>query len=76
MKKEHVQLTAEQINKEIDEHITEISREFKQGFEFLKKYPKTVTIFGSARFTEATAALRRPNAYVYFLFDFVTIWMF
>ena len=54
MKKEHVQLTAEQINKEIDEHITEISREFKQGFEFLKKYPKTVTIFGSARFTESS----------------------
>ena len=50
MKKE--QITAEEIKKEIDEHITEISREFKQGFEFLEKYPKSVTIFGSARFTE------------------------
>ena len=52
MKKE--QLTTEEINKEIDGHITEISREFKQGFEFLKKYPKSVTIFGSARLTETS----------------------
>lgn len=50
MKKE--QLTVEEINNEIESHITEISREFKQGFEFLKKYPKSVTIFGSARLTE------------------------
>jgi len=49
MKKE--QITIDEINKEIDSHIQEISREFKQGFEFLKKYPKSVTIFGSARST-------------------------
>src|SRR3989344_229444 len=30
-------------------HIEEITREFKNGFEFLKKYPKSVTIYGSAR---------------------------
>ncbi|MEI6478878.1 MAG: TIGR00730 family Rossman fold protein [bacterium] len=52
MKKE--QLTAEEINKEIDEHILEISREFRQGFEFLKKYPKSVTIFGSSRINESS----------------------
>ena len=52
MKKE--QITIEEINNEIDNHITEISREFKQGFEFLKKYPKSVTIFGSARLTETS----------------------
>jgi uncharacterized protein (TIGR00730 family) len=52
MKKEHEELTAEEINKEIEQHIVEISREFRQGFEFLKKYPKSITIFGSARFNE------------------------
>lgn len=30
-------------------HLEEISREFKMGFEFLRKYPKSVTIYGSAR---------------------------
>ena len=50
MKKEP--LTTEEINKEIDNHINEISREFRKGFEFIKKYPKSVTFFGSARITE------------------------
>lgn len=50
MKKET--LKVEEIEKEIDEHIKEISREFRQGFEFLKKYPKSVTFFGSARIKE------------------------
>ena len=30
-------------------HLDEIHKEFKDGFEFLKKYPKSVTIYGSAR---------------------------
>ena len=30
-------------------HLEEINKEFKDGFEFLKKYPKSVTIYGSAR---------------------------
>lgn len=30
-------------------HLDEINREFKNGFEFLKKYPRSVTIYGSAR---------------------------
>jgi len=29
-----------------------INEEFKQGFEFMKKYPKSVTFFGSARLPE------------------------
>lgn len=53
MKKE--QLTVEEINSEIDAHILEISREFRQGFEFLKKYPKSVTIYGSSRLTEKSS---------------------
>ncbi len=30
-------------------HLDEINKEFKNGFEFLRKYPKSVTIYGSAR---------------------------
>lgn len=30
-------------------HLDEITKEFRDGFEFLKKYPKSVTIYGSAR---------------------------
>lgn len=30
-------------------HLEEINKEFRDGFEFLKKYPRSVTIYGSAR---------------------------
>jgi hypothetical protein len=43
------QLSPDEINKNIYDHIKEIGKEFKAGFEVLKKYPKSVTIFGSAR---------------------------
>jgi uncharacterized protein (TIGR00730 family) len=33
----------------IEEHLTHIRAEFQDGFEFLKKYPKSVSIFGSSR---------------------------
>jgi hypothetical protein len=33
----------------VEEHIHHIQTEFRDGFEFLKKYPKSVTIFGSSR---------------------------
>jgi uncharacterized protein (TIGR00730 family) len=45
-------LTIEEINEHIDSHITDITKEFRDGFEFLKKYPKSVSIFGSARFSQ------------------------
>ncbi|MFA6404908.1 MAG: TIGR00730 family Rossman fold protein [Candidatus Paceibacterota bacterium] len=34
---------------DIKGHLSRINQEFADGFEFLKKYPKSVTIFGSAR---------------------------
>lgn len=43
------QLTTEAIQENIDQHIKDISAEFRAGFEFLEKYPKSVSIFGSAR---------------------------
>jgi len=42
-------LSAQKINKNIYDHIKEISKEFKTGFLTLERYPNTVTIFGSAR---------------------------
>lgn len=33
---------------EISTHLKHIEREFKEGFEFLRKYPKSVSIFGSS----------------------------
>jgi len=33
---------------EITHHLDRIRREFAEGFEFLKKYPKSVTVFGSS----------------------------
>ncbi len=33
---------------DVNTHIENISKEFRQGFEFLKKYPRSVTIFGSS----------------------------
>ncbi|MDE1941134.1 MAG: TIGR00730 family Rossman fold protein, partial [Patescibacteria group bacterium] len=33
---------------EINTHLERINHEFADGFEFLKKYPKSVTVFGSS----------------------------
>jgi len=50
--KGHLKLTKHaSINRSIETHIQEISEEFRAGFEELKKYPKSVTIFGSSRAT-------------------------
>ncbi len=36
-------------NGEISAHLDRINEEFRDGFEFLKKYPKSVSIFGSSQ---------------------------
>ncbi len=33
---------------DIDRHLERIQREFRDGFEFLRQYPKSVTVFGSS----------------------------
>lgn len=43
--------TEQQIKKDEVQSLARIFQEFKNGFDFLKKYPKTVSIFGSARFS-------------------------
>lgn len=52
--KGHLKLTKHTINENIQNHIEEISREFRSGFEELKKYPKSVTIFGSSHTSPAS----------------------
>ena len=37
--------------KAIEEHLDRIQHEFRQGFELLQKYPRSVTIFGSSMAT-------------------------
>jgi uncharacterized protein (TIGR00730 family) len=49
------ELTVEKINENIDGHIADITKEFRSGFEFIEKYPKSVTFFGSSRLTETSS---------------------
>ena len=58
-------LSAQEINQNIHEHIEEISREFKNGFEELKKHPKSVTIFGSSHSTPASPHYRQAQELAY-----------
>ncbi len=49
--RERKTLTERQIKEHQVNSLAEIFQEFKNGFDFLRKYPKTVSIFGSARFS-------------------------
>ncbi len=42
-------LTKDKIVENIDDQVNAAAKEFRAGFEFLEKYPKRVTFFGSAR---------------------------
>ena len=43
-------LRRDDVEKEIKERVGRIKEEFLKGFEFIKRHPKSVTFFGSARF--------------------------
>lgn len=46
---EDKQLTKADVHQgDIDKHIYRITHEFRDGFEFLRKYPRSVTVFGSS----------------------------
>ena len=51
-KPERGPLSLEEIQEATDERLDQIQKEFSEGFNFLKKFPKSVTFFGSARFKE------------------------
>lgn len=45
-------LSLAEIREASKERVYEIGREFTEGFKFLEQFPRSVTFFGSARFTE------------------------
>ena len=45
-------LTVRQMETNSRRRVAEISEEFRKGFSFIKHHPKSITIFGSARFDE------------------------
>lgn len=50
MNNEHNQLSRHDIHADTTKrHLEQINKEFADGFHFLRKYPKSVTIYGSAR---------------------------
>lgn len=49
-KKQHI--TKQSVEQETAERLSRIDKEFSDGFKKVNKYSNTVTIFGSARFTE------------------------
>ncbi|MES2214326.1 MAG: TIGR00730 family Rossman fold protein [Patescibacteria group bacterium] len=48
----NITLTRKEMQKVAAERVSEISKEFTDGFKFLEDYPKSVTFFGSTQFTE------------------------
>lgn len=51
-KPEFKTLTFKEINEDIENRVEKISKEFQEGFNFIKDHSKTVTFFGSARTPE------------------------
>ena len=45
-------LTVREMEKNSRRRVAEISEEFRKGFSFIKHHPKSITLFGSARFDE------------------------
>lgn len=45
-------LSREEMQRVAYERVTEISREFSEGFQFLQDYPKSVTFFGANQYKE------------------------
>ena len=55
VKPEVKKLSAEEANLAAKERVALINKEFSEGFEFIKKYPKSVTFFGSSTINETSA---------------------
>jgi uncharacterized protein (TIGR00730 family) len=47
----YIKLSKHMVNEDIHEYVKEVTKEFRDGFEELRKYPKSVTVFGSSRIT-------------------------
>ena len=51
-KPEYIPLTIKQIKEDLDNRVEKIEIEFRDGFNFIKEYDRSVTFFGSARTKE------------------------
>lgn len=54
-------LTREKVEEAIKKRMAIINDEFASGFEMIKNYPKSVTFFGSSRFTEDNEYFKQAN---------------
>lgn len=57
----HAPLTKEKIHEIIQARTNRITAEFQAGFEFIRNYPRSVSIFGSARVEEGHAHYERAR---------------
>lgn len=61
----HTRLSQRSINQNIHEEISAITKEFREGFEEIRKYPKSVTIFGSSHSTPMSSHYREAQELAY-----------
>src|SRR4051812_30719339 len=54
-------LTKHEISKNIHDHLNEIMKEFRVGFEELRKHSKSVTILGSTHSTPASSHYKQAQ---------------
>lgn len=57
-----VPLSMKEIEEAAQKRVSLINREFRAGFEFLKKYPQSVSFFGSARFDDDNPYYRQARS--------------
>ncbi len=50
---------------EIEEHLERINSEFEQGFKFLQKYPRSVSMFGSSRIDSNSSVYKKAEELAY-----------
>jgi uncharacterized protein (TIGR00730 family) len=58
-------LSKHDINKDIHDHLNEIMKEFRVGFDDLKRHPKSVSILGSTRLTPASSHYKAAEELAY-----------
>ena len=57
----HIKLSKHIINQDIHDYLNAVTKEFREGFDELKKYPKSVSIFGSSRTTPQSPHYRAAH---------------
>lgn len=55
-------LTREHFKEEVDERMKVIDAEFRQTFDFIQKYPRSISFFGSAKFPEDHAYYKKAQS--------------